>query len=87
MEQELANIGAHIDAFEYCPFDPDATIERYSDRRKPGAGMINHLLKRFPVDVGRSILLGDKPTDLEAAHAAGVTGYLNRPGFAGGHLV
>ncbi|WP_244608154.1 HAD-IIIA family hydrolase [Bradyrhizobium algeriense] len=48
MADDLAKIGAHIDAFEYCPFHPEAIVERYrraSDRRKPGAGMINGLLK------------------------------------------
>jgi D-glycero-D-manno-heptose 1,7-bisphosphate phosphatase len=28
--------------------------------------MINDLLERFPVDVSGSILVGEKPTDLEA---------------------
>ncbi|ANW00585.1 D-glycero-alpha-D-manno-heptose-1,7-bisphosphate 7-phosphatase [Bradyrhizobium icense] len=85
MADELARIGAHVDAFEYCPFHPDASIERYrrtSYRRKPAPGMINDLLKRFPVDVSRSILIGDKSTDLEAARAAGIKGYL----YASGHL-
>ena len=85
MADELAKIGAHIDAFEYCPYHPDAVIERYrqvSQRRKPAPGMINDLLERFPVDVSRSILIGDKPIDLEAARAAGVQGYL----YSGGHL-
>ena len=85
MADDLATIGAHIDAFEYCPYHPEAVIERYrrvSPRRKPAPGMIKDLLERFPVDVGRSILIGDKPTDLEAARAAGVRGYL----FSGGHL-
>jgi D-glycero-D-manno-heptose 1,7-bisphosphate phosphatase len=44
--------------------------------------MINDLLERFPVDVSRSILIGDKPTDMEAARAAGIKGYL----FAGNNL-
>ncbi|OCK57496.1 HAD family hydrolase [Bradyrhizobium sp. LMTR 3] len=85
MADELTKIGAHIDAFEYCPYHPDAVIERYrqvSQRRKPAPGMINDLLERFPVDVSRSILIGDKPIDLEAARAAGVQGYL----YSGGHL-
>ena len=83
MAADLAKIGAHVDAFEYCPFHPDASIERYrraSYRRKPAPGMINDLLERFPVDVGRSILIGDKPTDLEAARAAGVQGHLYSDG-------
>jgi D-glycero-D-manno-heptose 1,7-bisphosphate phosphatase len=81
MVDDLAKIGAHIDAFEYCPFHPDALIERYrqvSRRRKPAPGMINDLLERFRVDVSRSILIGDKPTDLEAARASGIKGYLFR---------
>jgi D-glycero-D-manno-heptose 1,7-bisphosphate phosphatase len=83
MRDDLSKIGAHIDAFEYCPFHPDALIERYrqvSYRRKPAPGMINDLLARFPVDVNRSILVGDKPTDLEAAQAAGIQGYLYSSG-------
>jgi D-glycero-D-manno-heptose 1,7-bisphosphate phosphatase len=85
MADEMATMGAHIDAFEYCPDHPDGTIERYrrlSDRRKPGPGMITDLLSRFTVDTARSILIGDKETDLEAARAAGLKGHL----FSGGNL-
>jgi D-glycero-D-manno-heptose 1,7-bisphosphate phosphatase len=38
--------------------------------------MIIELMQRFPVDVDHSILIGDKLTDLEAAQAAGLKGYL-----------
>ncbi|WFU18987.1 HAD family hydrolase [Bradyrhizobium sp. CB3481] len=85
MAADLARIGARVDAFEYCPYHPDAVIERYrqvSHRRKPAPGMITDLLERFPVDLARSILIGDKPTDLEAARAAGLRGVL----FSGGNL-
>jgi D,D-heptose 1,7-bisphosphate phosphatase len=85
MADEMALIGAHIDAFEYCPDHPDGTVEQYrrvSERRKPAPGMLIDLLSRFPVDAERSLLIGDKAGDLEAARAAGVSGYL----FSGGNL-
>jgi D-glycero-D-manno-heptose 1,7-bisphosphate phosphatase len=85
MADEMATIGAHIDAFEYCPDHPDGTVERYSRvsiRRKPGPGMITDLLGRFSVNTDDSILIGDKPSDLEAARAAGLQGHL----FSGGNL-
>jgi len=85
MADEMATIGAHIDAFEYCPDHPDGTVERYrrvNDRRKPGAGMITDLLARFPVNADKSLLVGDNPSDLEAARAAGLQGHL----FSGGNL-
>jgi D-glycero-D-manno-heptose 1,7-bisphosphate phosphatase len=44
--------------------------------------MIIDLLKRFSVDAHRSVLVGDKLTDLEAARAAGIAGHL----FPGGNL-
>ncbi|MEZ2147556.1 HAD-IIIA family hydrolase [Bradyrhizobium sp. DN5] len=85
MADQMALIGAHVDAFEYCPDHPDGTVARYcrtSDRRKPAPGMITDLIKRFPVDMTRSMLIGDKQSDIEAAQAAGVAGYL----FEGGNL-
>jgi D,D-heptose 1,7-bisphosphate phosphatase len=85
MADDMAAVGAHIDAFEYCPDHPDGIIERYrrvSDRRKPAPGMIMDLLSRFPVNADGSILIGDKAHDVEAAHAAGLQGHL----FSGGNL-
>lgn len=85
MADEMAMMGAHIDAFEYCPDHPEGTVEQYrrvSDRRKPAPGMITDLLGRFPVNADDSILIGDKVSDLEAARAASLRGYL----FPGGNL-
>lgn len=85
MAEQLALVGAHIDAFEYCPDHPDGTVARYcrvSDRRKPAPGMINDLARRFPIDMTRSMVSGDKDSDMEAARAAGLVGHL----FEGGNL-
>lgn len=83
MAGELAAVGAHIDAFEYCPDHPEASIERYrrdSHRRKPGPGMITDLMQRFPIAADRSFLIGDQERDLEAARAAGIRGLMFREG-------
>ena len=74
MNEELAQMGGHIDAFEYCPHHPEAAVPAYRkscERRKPGPGMILDLLKNWPVDRQRSFLVGNEPSDLAAAAAAG----------------
>lgn len=79
MRAELREIGAYIDDYRISPSHPEGTIERYrktSDWRKPGPGMILDLMKHWDIDKERSFLLGDKETDIAAARAAGVAGYL-----------
>src|SRR5260221_384198 len=86
MRNELSAEGAHIDTFEYCPFHPGGVVAKYcqdSDFRKPGAGMLKKLMADWPVDAARSLLIGDRQTDLEAAAAAGIRSHL----FTGGNLL
>jgi len=78
MQAELRRRGARIDAWAYCPHHPEGVgaYRRSCDRRKPGPGMLRDLMAAWPVDLGRSVMIGDKPSDLEAARAAGVRGVL-----------
>jgi D-glycero-D-manno-heptose 1,7-bisphosphate phosphatase len=83
MELELAREGAHVDEFCYCPFHPDGIVEEYrrdAECRKPKPGMIIDLMRKWRIDVARSILIGDKQSDCMAAAAAGIRGYLFRGG-------
>ena len=82
----LAEHGARLDAVYFCPHHPTearAAYRRACDCRKPRPGLILRALADFDLDAGASFLIGDKPSDLEAARAAGVAGHL----FAGGSLL
>jgi D-glycero-D-manno-heptose 1,7-bisphosphate phosphatase len=86
MYLQLMDKGARIDAFLFSPFHPEATQPAYrreSDCRKPGPGMIQDLMARFPIDPARTVMIGDKDTDVQAAQAAGIAGYK----YEGGSLL
>jgi len=79
MAAEMAQAGAHIDAFEYCPHHPEADVAAYRrscHRRKPGPGMILDLMAHWPVEHAGSFMIGDRSTDVAAAAAAGLPGHL-----------
>jgi D-glycero-D-manno-heptose 1,7-bisphosphate phosphatase len=77
--------GGTVDDLRYAPTHPEAKLDAYrreSDWRKPGAGMLLDLLEKWQIDAARCVLVGDQPTDVAAAKAAGVAGHL----FPGGNL-
>jgi D-glycero-D-manno-heptose 1,7-bisphosphate phosphatase len=86
MQDDLAEIGAHIDAFYFCPFHEEAATPAYrvADHpdRKPNPGMILRAMREWPVDPTRSFLIGDRASDIDAARRAGLPGML----FEGGDL-
>lgn len=85
MSDELRLEGATIDDWRYCPYHPDGSVEDYRSShpwRKPAPGMILDLIKAWPVDAERSVLIGDKESDCEAGRGAGVRDFL----FSGGNL-
>lgn len=66
--QEIERASGRIDAVFMCPHAPDEGC----DCRKPEPGLLLQAAAMFPVDLGRSIMIGDALTDLEAGRAAGV---------------
>jgi rfaE bifunctional protein nucleotidyltransferase chain/domain len=75
MQQALANAGAAVDAVYHCPHHPKGKVAELAidcDCRKPAPGMILRAAKELNLSLADSILVGDKPSDIEAARAAGV---------------
>jgi D-glycero-D-manno-heptose 1,7-bisphosphate phosphatase len=75
MQSKLRVAGAHIDDFRYCPHHPDGVVEAYRGQhawRKPSPGMLLDLMQAWPIDVERSVMIGDQLSDIDAGRAAGV---------------
>lgn len=85
MQEQLVAKGAKLDSVLYAPHHKSAKIEKYrndpDDLRKPGIGMIKKTCARFPVDLSRSYVVGDKITDVEMAHRAGIKGVFVLSGY------
>ena len=74
LRQELARQGAYLDAIYYCFHHPQAQVEslRLScDCRKPQPGLLLQAARELSIDLARSYMVGDLPTDVEAGCAAG----------------
>lgn len=85
MAADLAAHGTAIDRFYHAPWHEAGEVARYrkaSIDRKPGPGMLLQAMADFPVNREASFLIGDKPTDMQAARAAGVGAFL----FTDGNL-
>jgi len=83
MNEELAKVGAKIDAFYFCPYHPDGRVEKYramTHCRKPNPGMFEEAIEEWGVDPARSVVVGDKNTDLVPGNELGMTTILVRTG-------
>ena len=86
MAEQVRHAGGLVHDVRYCPHHPQAPLPRYRQDcrcRKPKPGMILDLLDARGLDAGRCLMVGDQPTDMVAAAAAGVAGCL----FPGGNLL
>lgn len=80
IEELLAQAGAKVDAFYYCPHHPDFSGE--CDCRKPSPRMLLDAAAKFDIDMAQSLMVGDRLSDLEAGFNAGCGQvYLVRTGY------
>ena len=78
VDAELAKEGAHIDKWYVAPFHPeyhegmDPDLLHY---RKPGTGMFKLAAKDFNIDFSKSVMVGDKISDLKPSVSLGIKSF------------
>jgi len=79
-----------IDASYLCPFHPNATLEKYrqdSELRKPRPGMIIQAAQEYQIDLSKSFMIGDRPSDIVAGNLAGCTTIQVQTGQSGQPMI
>jgi D-glycero-D-manno-heptose 1,7-bisphosphate phosphatase len=72
---QRAEIKVSVTRLYYCPYDPFCNVGRYkhdSPDRKPNPGTLLRGRSDLELDLGSSIHIGDKLSDIRAGCAAGV---------------
>lgn len=76
MHRALALLGGRIDALFYCPHSADSNC----GCRKPKAGMLEEIQRRFGIDLKGAPNVGDSLRDLQAGAALDMQNILVRTG-------
>lgn len=87
VERQLGDHGAHLDALYVCVHHPTAGHPPYRaacDCRKPKPGLLIRAAADMNLDLTRSVMIGDKPSDIAAGQAAGAAGVLVLTGYGRG---
>jgi len=86
IQAALAEQGACIDMFYYCPHHKDGVVEEYRHEcyfRKPSPGMIEQGGRDFNIDLQQSFVIGDHYSDVAAGYRAGCRTVLLGDGNSG----
>lgn len=81
----LAEYGAHIDLFTYCPYHPAGIVEdftRTSEDRKPRPGMAKAAAAALNLDLMASWVVGDRPEDIGLAKSVGASAVYVTPDYS-----
>jgi len=83
MAVRLAERGAHVDLFVFCPYHPDGVVgsfARTSEDRKPAPGMARAAAAALNLDLSASWVVGDRMEDMGLAEAVGASAIYLGPG-------
>jgi D-glycero-D-manno-heptose 1,7-bisphosphate phosphatase len=74
MRAEFLARNINLDAVYFCPYHPEGvgTYKREHPDRKPAPGMLLRAARDLSLDLARSVLVGDRCSDIAAANAAGL---------------
>lgn len=75
LREHLASQGVELAGVYHCPHHPKGAVPELAidcDCRKPAPGMLLQAARELGLSLPDSLLVGDKPSDIEAARAAGV---------------
>ena len=81
---QLGQAGATLDGIYVCPHHPTEGAPPYRrscDCRKPAPGLLVRAAEDLDLDLGRSVMVGDKPSDLEVAPKVGARSVLVLTGY------
>lgn len=87
VERQLAGHGASLDALYVCTHHPTAGRPPFRLEcacRKPKPGLLLQAAADLGLDLSRSVMVGDKPSDIGAGQAAGVATALVLTGYGRG---
>lgn len=77
LEELLTQEGAHIDGTYHCPHHPEDNCEC----RKPGTALVEKAAEAHGIDLSRSVIIGDKVSDMELGKRAGMERVLVLTGY------
>jgi D-glycero-D-manno-heptose 1,7-bisphosphate phosphatase len=87
VERQLSAQGARLDALYVCTHHPTAGQPPYQlacECRKPKPGLLFRAAAELGLDLPRSVMIGDKPSDVGAGQAAGAATVLVLTGYGRG---
>lgn len=86
----LGEQGAYLDDIVFCPHHPDKGYPEENPLykipckcRKPDTGMIDKMLEKYNIDIGKSYMIGDSSVDIQTGKNAGLKTILVATGQAG----